>query len=206
MRLSELTEGTPIRIRAYLKEDKITEIWGKIKKNSKNQCQIDVFSYEGRNINLNAPEYEIKATAFERGEHAVEWNKYTVSDAGAREDGLVENREAFRIYIGIPVDCTIGKADTAALLVDLSEKGFRIVVRDEMPFANGTMVKIDIDDDDFDFSISGNTVWNKKEDDIKTMYGCLINENRDADSIVKYIKKKQAQLLEKLTKEIAVQA
>ena len=47
MRLSELAEGTPIRLEAYRDDEKKTEIWGKMQKNSKKQCQIDIYYYEG---------------------------------------------------------------------------------------------------------------------------------------------------------------
>ena len=47
MRLSELAEGTPIRLEASRDGEKKTEIWGKIRRNSEKRCQIDIYYYEG---------------------------------------------------------------------------------------------------------------------------------------------------------------
>lgn len=78
MKLSELKEGTPVRIQAFKDGKNINDIWGKIRKNSKNQCQIVIYYYEGGNINLNSSEYEIHATAYENGEHEIDWNNQKV--------------------------------------------------------------------------------------------------------------------------------
>ncbi|MGN0376580.1 MAG: PilZ domain-containing protein [Suilimivivens sp.] len=156
MKLSELKEGTPVRIQAFKDGNNINDIWGKIRKNAKNQCQIDIYYYEGGNINLNSPEYEIHATAYDNGEHEIDWNNQKIS--GQEDERLVENRDAFRIYIGIPVECTVNNEETAALLVDLSEGGFRVVLREPRSFRVKSSVRIKIEDGNFNFSISGKIV------------------------------------------------
>lgn len=130
MRLSELAEGTPIRLEASREGEKKTEIWGKIRKNSEKRCQIDIYYYEGLNIDLNSPDYDIEAVAFDHGEKKIEWINRAEAGNEKKEDRLQEKRESFRIYIGIPVDCQIEGEDSFVLLVDVSEKGFRIVRRE----------------------------------------------------------------------------
>ena len=200
MKLSELKEGTPVRIQAFKDGKNINDIWGKIRKNSKNQCQIVIYYYEGGNINLNSPEYEIHATAYENGEHKIDWNNQKVG--GQEDDRLVENRDTFRIYIGIPVECTVKDEDTAALLVDLSEGGFRICLRDEVIYSPACPVEIAIEDGDFSFTIGGRIVWNKKVDSVKTMYGCAINSDQNKESVITYIKEKQKKLYDEITSGI----
>jgi len=79
---------------------------------------------------LNSPDYDIEAVAFDHGEKKIEWINRAEAGNEKKEDRLQEKRESFRIYIGIPVDCQIEGEDSFVLLVDVSEKGFRIVRRE----------------------------------------------------------------------------
>lgn len=203
MKLSELKTGTPIRIRAFSSERKVGEIWGKIRKNSNEESQIDIYYYEGGNIDLNSPAYEIQAVAFANGEHEVEWNNRKVSGMEQEEERLVENRDAFRIYIGVPAECTIQNMETVALLVDMSEGGFRIMLRDFRAIKAGMPVVVEIEDADFSFEMNGKVVWGKEMDDIKSVYGCIVCEGTDKDVMKAYMKKKQEKLFEELQKEIS---
>ena len=180
MRLSELAEGTPIRLEASRDGEKKTEIWGKIRRNSEKRCQIDIYYYEGLNIDLNSPDYDIEAVAFDHGEKKIEW-----------------------IYrAGIPVDCQIEGEDSFVLLVDVSEKGFRIVRRESTALKEGTFAELHVEDEEFDFVLHGFIVWSKQIDDGKIMYGCKLLKEKSSEELLPYIKVKQKKLLEELTREI----
>lgn len=202
MRLSELAEGTPIRLKAFQNGEKETEIWGKIRKNSEQRCQIDIYYYEGLSIDLNSPDYDIEAVAFDHGEQKIEWINRAEAENEEKEDRLREKRESFRIYIGIPVDCQIEGDDSFVLLVDISEKGFRIVRRESTALKEGTRVDLHIEDEEFDFMLGGSIVWNKQIDGGKIMYGCKILGQKDSGEFLSYMKVKQKKLLEELTREI----
>lgn len=203
MKLSELITGTPLRIQAFKDGQKKSDIWGKIKKNSRNECQIDIYYYEGSNIDLNSPEYEICAIAFCDGEQEIEWDNQKFKDLEHSPDRLVEQREAFRIYIGEPVECMIQNMETVALLVDMSEGGFRIMLRDCRYAKEKMPITLHVDDDEFDFRLKGHIVWEKKLDDVKSFYGCSINLGQDMEVMMQYIKKKQKKLFDELQKEIS---
>ena len=202
MRLSELSQGTPIRLKAFQNGEKKTEIWGKIRKNSEQRCQIDIYYYEGLNIDLNSPDYDIEAVAFDHGEQKIEWINRAETGNEEKEDRLQEKRESFRIYIGIPVDCQIEGEDSFVLLVDVSEKGFRIVRRESKALRKETQVELHVEDDGLDFILEGAIVWSKQIDDGKIMYGCKLLEEKDSNKLLPYMKVKQKKLLEELTREI----
>ena len=202
MRLSELAEGTPIRLEASRDGEKKTEIWGKIRRNSEKRCQIDIYYYEGLNIDLNSPDYDIEADAFDHGEKKIEWINRAEAGNEKKEDRLQEKRESFRIYIGIPVDCQIEGEDSFVLLVDVSEKGFRIVRRESTALKEGTFAELHVEDEEFDFVLHGIIVWSKRIDDGKIMYGCKLLKEKSSEELLPYIKVKQKKLLEELTREI----
>lgn len=202
MRLSELAEGTPIRLEASRDGEKKTEIWGKIRRNSEKRCQSDIYYYEGLNIDLNSPDYDIEAVAFDHGEKKIEWINRAEVGNEKKEDRLQEKRESFRIYIGIPVDCQIEGEDSFVLLVDVSEKGFRIVRRESTALKEGTFAELHVEDEEFDFVLQGIIVWSKQIDDGKIMYGCKLLKEKSSEELLPYIKVKQKKLLEELTREI----
>lgn len=190
MRLSELAEGTPIRLEASRDGEKKTEIWGKIRRNSEKRCQIDIYYYEGLNIDLNSPDYDIEAVAFDHGEKKIEWINRAEVGNEKKEDRLQEKRESFRIYIGIPVDCQIEGEDSFVLLVDVSEKGFRIVRRESTALKEGTFAELHVEDEEFDFVLQGIIVWSKQIDDGKIMYGCKLLKEKSSEELLPYIKVK----------------
>lgn len=201
MKLTELEIGTPVKIEVYKNTEKVAEIWGKIKKNARNESLINIYYYDGSSVNWNSPEYDIQATAYRNGIHKIEWNNARATENGTGSY-LQEKRDAFRIYIGEVVNCKIRGEETVAMLVDLSEGGFRIVIRELYIQGKNIPVKIDISDAGFNFSITGTVIWNSRPDDVNTVYGCVMNSEQEKEEIVKYIKEKQKKLLEDLQKEI----
>lgn len=200
MRLSEIEAGTPIKIKVCRGDVKVAEILGKIRKNTKQESLIDVYYYEGKSVNLNSPEYEIQAVAYRNGEQQIEWKRARIQ--GDMPDNFVENRDSFRIYIGEVVECIIKNMETPALLIDLSEGGFRILVRDFCAVGVHAPVMIEVDDEEFNFKIHGTVVWEKKMDNDKYVYGCSMKADQNNEIAMKYLKKKQQKLLEEIQKEI----
>lgn len=151
---------------------------------------------------MNSPDYDIEAVAFDHGEKKIEWINRAEAGNEKKEDRLQEKRESFRIYIGIPVDCQIEGEDSFVLLVDVSEKGFRIVRRESTALKEGTLAELHVEDEEFDFVLHGIIVWSKRIDDGKIMYGCKLLKEKSSEELLPYIKVKQKKLLEELTREI----
>lgn len=204
MKLSELRQGTPIRIKAFENGRKCSEIWGKIRKNTQNRCQIDVYYYEGKNIDLNSSAYTVEAVAFDHGkELPIEWMVQSAADMRQTEDTLEEQRESFRIYIGIPVDGVVGGKEEYVLLMDASENGFRIICSNASSLVKDTYVTVHVDDEGFDFHMDGVVIWGKQNEAGKSMYGCrILTEYTDISKLKEYIQLKQQKLLKELTEEI----
>jgi len=202
MKLSEVKQGTPIRIEALDGEKRVADIWGKVHKTEKQTSQIAIWYHEGLNINLNAPEYDIKATVFENGaEHDLELYHIHIKETENPEDRLTEKRDHFRIYVSVVVDCIIKDIDTSAMLVDLSEGGFRIAIRGAS-LGNNMPVVLHVEDEGFDFKLYGKVVWVSQLDEVKAIYGCRITDKQDKEIMMQYIQKKQELLFEELKKEI----
>lgn len=203
MRLSEVEAGTPIHIEAYKNKERIADIWGKIHRNLQNESQIEIYYYEGKNINLNSSPYEIKAYAYlSRTPVEISLNNAHIKELSSNGDALVENRDAFRIYISVVIDCIVDKVHSAtALLIDLSESGFRVAVQGPL-YPNKTSISLYVVDAGFDFRIAGNIVWGSALSDTQGVYGCRITKETDRTTLLKYIKKKQQGLYKEIQDEI----
>lgn len=200
MRLSDVKTGTPVRVQAYENGERVADIWGKIRKSNNRESQIDIYYYEGKSINLTEATYELKAMAYADGEHELEMKNPKIKEIENLDCSLMEQRETFRIYISKVVEVIVDDIETAALLVDLSEGGFRLAMRGN--FTKDSEVKIHIEDDDFDFFIKGNVVWVKHFDDLKSICGCKMAEGEDTEKVLDYIKEKQKALFEEIQQEI----
>lgn len=202
MKLSEVKEGTPIQVKAFKDGEKIAEIWGKMIKTDKNESSINVYYYEGMNINLTYPEYNLQATAYdEANEYEIDMSTMYVKDTENLENRLIEKRDSFRIYISSVVDCVVAGEDTAGMLVDLSENGFKIAVMGS--FKKNQKVEIFIDEEGFNFSIKGTIVWARPVSDVRCMCGCVMLPDQDRKNVLEYIQQKQLKMFEDLKKEIA---
>lgn len=200
MKLSEVKTGTPVRITAFTGEEQIAEIWGKIRKSGDKMSQIDIYYYGGKSINLTESIYTLKATVFDNGEHELEMDNSKIKDIDNLDGTLLEKRETFRIYISKVVELTADDLETAALLVDLSEGGFRLAMRGDL--SKDTNVTIHVEDESFDFSVSGTIVWVKHFDDAKSICGCKIAEGEDVSNVMEYIKYKQQALFDEIQQNI----
>lgn len=201
MKLSNVKEGTPVRVKAFKDGEKIAEIWGKMIKTG-NESSINVYYYEGMNINLTSPEYELQTTAFDESEeYEIDMSETYVKDTENLGSRLIEKRDSFRIYISSVVDCVVAGEDTAGLLVDLSENGFKIAVMGN--FKKNQTVELFIDEEDLKFSIKGTIVWTKPVSDVRCMCGCIMLPDQNREEVLKYIQKKQLKMFEDLKKEIA---
>lgn len=201
MRLSEVKVGTPIRVQAFQGSRKVADIWGKVRTSGGKERQIEIYYYEGSNINLNNPLYEVKASIFVKGhkEQPISMNKAHIKDHP--EDVIAEKRDSFRIFVSVVADCILKNNSTAALVVDMSLGGFRIAVRDS-DVAVGSPVMLHIEEDGYDFKLHGKVVWGKPDGPVRHVYGCQLNPGEDISSLEPYIQLKQKQLYDRLMDEI----
>lgn len=201
MRLSEVKVGTPIRVQAFEGSTKVADIWGKVRTSGGKERQIEIYYYEGTNININNPRYDVKASIFVKGhkEQPISMNKAQIKEHP--EDSINEKRDSFRIFVSVVADCILKNNSTAALVVDMSMGGFRIAVRDrDVP--EGAPVMIHIEEQGFDFKLHGKVVWGKPDGPVRHIYGCQLNPGEDKSTLEAYIQLKQKQLYDHLMNEI----
>ncbi len=200
MKLADLNTGTPIIMSVFDKDECVAEIWGKIRKNSEKETSIDIFCYKGQNVNFNAPQYHISAKVYQDGEHEISWENRKVGKGDA-DTVLVEQRDNFRIYIGDACECVTDGEETAVLLVDLSEGGFRVMSRTE--FKPGSPISIMLETDDGELKMKGQIVWGKKVAPERFIYGCKMSEEQELTKIKAFLELKQKNLKEEFESSLA---